>query len=249
MCYPKIVSDSQVRSRKKISDDNLFCYLETNGLKSRLTKYKMLINTTKKNVKKIEHLIPKECTVLLIDKRGCVLYYNSYKENIHKELGIHLKVGTILNKKIFAINALDLAAKHEQKILLTPGYQNPNTFKDVYYLRNPIVIENKTKGCLGIFSKGRKINKVLIGFAILLVENIEKDIINNYHELGGITVLGEQRKKILGLLAEGLTEEAVALEMEISINTIKYHKRIILNELESQSIAQATAKAAKMGLI
>lgn len=254
MCYSKIVSDSEVRSRKKISNDNLLCYLETDDLKSRFGKYRVLINTTKENVEKIECLIPKECIIFLADKKGCVLYYNSYKENIYDELGIHLKVGAILDEEIldeeiFAVNALDLVVKHEQKISLTPGYHNPNTSKDVYYLGNPIVIENKTKGYLGFLSKGRKINKELIGFAILLVQNIEKDIINNYHELGNITVLGEQRKMILELLAEGLTEEAVALEMEISINTIKYHKRIILNELESQSIAQATAKATKMGLI
>lgn len=61
--------------------------------------------------------------------------------------------------------------------------------------------------------------------------------------------LTEQQKKVLKLLCGGFTEEAIALELNLSVNTIKYHKRKIFLVLDTKSTTEAVFKAAKLNLI
>ncbi len=68
----------------------------------------------------------------------------------------------------------------------------------------------------------------------------------------------EDRKKIkltknqiliLKLLAKGMTEKAIAYEINKSINTVKYHKKEIFKKLNSSSSREAVIKALKYKLI
>ena len=53
----------------------------------------------------------------------------------------------------------------------------------------------------------------------------------------------------LRLLADGLTNKAIADQMGISENTVKFHVNGVLGKLNAQSRAEAVARAARMGLI
>lgn len=61
--------------------------------------------------------------------------------------------------------------------------------------------------------------------------------------------LSKKQLKILKLLAEGKTERAVAVRMKLSINTIKYHKKVLYRKLKVNCMNTALVKALKMGLI
>ena len=61
--------------------------------------------------------------------------------------------------------------------------------------------------------------------------------------------LTNKQLKILKYSAEGLTEEAMALKLEISVNTIKYHKRGMYDQLCVNNIIEAIIKALKNDLI
>lgn len=65
----------------------------------------------------------------------------------------------------------------------------------------------------------------------------------NQYELTG------KQLAILELLAGGLKEEAVALEVGLSINTIKYHKKQIFDKLDVECTSEALVKATRMNLI
>lgn len=65
----------------------------------------------------------------------------------------------------------------------------------------------------------------------------------------GYGKLSSKQIKILKLMAEGNTEKAVAARMGLSINTIKYHKKVLYRELKVNCINTALVKALKMGLI
>jgi DNA-binding NarL/FixJ family response regulator len=64
-----------------------------------------------------------------------------------------------------------------------------------------------------------------------------------HHELSG------KQLEILGWLAEGLKEKAVAHEVGLSINTVKYHKKQIFDKLEAVCTNEALVKATRMNLI
>lgn len=61
--------------------------------------------------------------------------------------------------------------------------------------------------------------------------------------------LTDRQVTILELLAKGFKEEAIAVEIGLSINTIKYHKRQIFNKLNVNCTNEALVKAMQMNLI
>jgi len=68
--------------------------------------------------------------------------------------------------------------------------------------------------------------------------------------LGSETVpLTPRELQALRLLADGLTNKAIADRMGISENTVKFHVNGVLGKLNAQSRAEAVAQAARMGLI
>jgi DNA-binding NarL/FixJ family response regulator len=62
-------------------------------------------------------------------------------------------------------------------------------------------------------------------------------------------VLTDRQKNILSLMAKGLKNEAIAVQMGISVNTIKYHKKVIFEQLGAISASQAVAIALSLNII
>lgn len=58
-----------------------------------------------------------------------------------------------------------------------------------------------------------------------------------------------REKEVLELLAEGLTNKAIAVHLGISEFTVKFHVNAILNKLGAQSRTEAAIRAARLGLI
>ena len=63
------------------------------------------------------------------------------------------------------------------------------------------------------------------------------------------SLLTPRELQALRLLADGLTNKAIADRMGISENTVKFHVNGVLGKLNAQSRAEAVAQAARMGLI
>lgn len=55
--------------------------------------------------------------------------------------------------------------------------------------------------------------------------------------------------EVLQLLAEGLANKAIALELGISEHTVKFHVNAILSKLGAQSRTEAVVRATRLGLI
>lgn len=54
---------------------------------------------------------------------------------------------------------------------------------------------------------------------------------------------------VLQLIAEGLPNKAIALELDISEHTVKFHVNAILGKLDAQSRTEAVVRATRLGLI
>ena len=55
--------------------------------------------------------------------------------------------------------------------------------------------------------------------------------------------------EVLTLLAEGLTNKAIAHQLEISDHTVKFHVNAILGKLNAQSRTEAVVQATRLGLL
>ena len=64
-----------------------------------------------------------------------------------------------------------------------------------------------------------------------------------------IEPLTVRENEVLQLLAEGLTNRAIAAQLGISEHTVKFHVNAILGKLAAQSRADAVMRATRLGLI
>lgn len=63
---------------------------------------------------------------------------------------------------------------------------------------------------------------------------------NQYDE--SLDKLTEREKEVLSLIAQGLTDKEIADEMEISLHTVKTHRKNILSKTSSRNTAEAVNK-------
>lgn len=61
--------------------------------------------------------------------------------------------------------------------------------------------------------------------------------------------LTERERELLALVARGLSNKAIAAEMSISENTVKYYMKNILQKLGAQNRTEAAAYALRAGLV
>jgi DNA-binding NarL/FixJ family response regulator len=58
-----------------------------------------------------------------------------------------------------------------------------------------------------------------------------------------------REREVLGLMAEGMSNKTIALRLEISEHTVKFHVNAILRKLGAQSRTEAVVRATRLGLI
>lgn len=61
--------------------------------------------------------------------------------------------------------------------------------------------------------------------------------------------LTEREQQVLALVAEGLTNRAIAHQLAISEHTVKFHVNAIMTKLDAQSRTEAVVQATRYGLI
>lgn len=63
------------------------------------------------------------------------------------------------------------------------------------------------------------------------------------------TPLTPRETEVLQLLAQGLTNKAIALKLEITQHTVKFHVNAIMGKLDAQSRTEAVVRATQLGMI
>lgn len=61
--------------------------------------------------------------------------------------------------------------------------------------------------------------------------------------------LTAREQEVLSLLAEGMSNRAIALALDISEHTVKFHVNAIMTKLNAQSRTEAVVRATRLGLI
>jgi DNA-binding NarL/FixJ family response regulator len=61
--------------------------------------------------------------------------------------------------------------------------------------------------------------------------------------------LTPRERQVLQLMAEGLSNKAIALRLEISDHTVKFHINAIMSKLNAQSRTEAVVQATRLGLL
>jgi DNA-binding NarL/FixJ family response regulator len=68
-------------------------------------------------------------------------------------------------------------------------------------------------------------------------------------QAAGETALTARELDVLGALADGLSNKAIARRLGISFHTVKFHVAGILAKLDAESRTEAVTKGAQLGLV
>ena len=87
---------------------------------------------------------------------------------------------------------------------------------------------------------------------LLVIDPALADVLRPFGDLVPAPLAEEltpREMEVLQLLAQGLSNKAIAYQLAISEHTVKFHVNAILNKLGAQSRTEAAVRATRMGLI
>jgi len=120
-----------------------------------------------------------------------------------------------------------------------------------------ILVSAIEAGCSGFLTKDKAFKELLVavrtahaGEAYIpheLLSGLLPRLSRTYRGVGAD--LTQREREVLGLVAEGLSNQAIATRLMLSINTVRNHVQSLLSKLEAHSKLEAVAIATREGLL
>lgn len=163
-----------------------------------------------------------------------------------------IEIGTSFDEAIRGTNTVHLSMKLNHSFYMLPENHYCDLLRAWYMFSVPIVINKMNQGCISILSRENCINREVA----LIVELLSYKISNEYKILKKSNStnlknikLTDSQIRILKVLARGSTDKCAAMELGISLGTVRYHKTNIFRKLNVESSVQAITKVFKYGII
>lgn len=111
-------------------------------------------------------------------------------------------------------------------------------------------------GCIGYVEKTDALDKLVsavhaaaAGEVVLSPDELRRIVAGRKAIDAGLSHLTSREREILGLLGEGLGNQAIADRLMLSLNTVRTHVQMVLTKLGVHSKLEAVALATKRGLL
>lgn len=215
----------------------------------RLMQNQLLISAYKQVVLEVNDYLEGNYLFTLTDPNGVMLLINLNSKMSHKVDHYPVYPGVSLAEESCGTNAVALSIKHNDSVYLSAEQHYCHFMRDWYGFAVPLQVHGKPAGFLCMSSLMHPLTRELLVLVELLAFKLEKSIEQNTLHLKNTVQLTGVQLQILQLLSVGLTEKAVASQLNLNINTIKYHKKNIFRKLNAQCTTEAIAKAITSGLI
>lgn len=219
-------------------------------LKSRQAKSSEIVDVFKSFAEDITHLNIDECMLFFTDPEGVLVEKcgKTLKNKKHDHM-----IGMSFAENSIGTNAIALSIQLDKPIYTLPQHHYCDFLKTWYIYAMPIKSENEVRGCLAVAAVGQPLKMELIAITRLL----HYQIVSEYKKVLRQRQIGVESKiefndkqmAILKSFARGLTDNAIALNMGLSMSTIKYHKQNIFKVLNASCSVEAVIKALKLNII
>jgi len=198
---------------------------------------------------KIISSISNKYIFLLTDRDGILLDITCGSE-IHD---CNIRPGISFAENVMGTNAISIAILLNKGVCLMPEDHYCDLFKKWYCYARPLSYDEATFGYIDVST----ISCDMIDESIVIADLIHDEIVNRFIEYTK-TYLLEAKSDIklrdielyiLHLIAKGETENAIGQTLKMSINTVRYHKKMIFKKLNAHCSAEAIEKAMSLGLL
>ena len=223
-------------------------YLPKKQLLSRLEGNQLLIQIFQNCTADIIDLIKGNYMFKLYDVDGYLLTWKASDQLPKNLLEVSLFVGMSIREESFGTNAVSLAMDLKRPVYIEPEQHYTHLMNSWCGCAIPLKKAELVVGYLCISSYTQLLTVEAIAILQLLAQLIIENMCNRHVEYAKMH-LTYQQQMVLSLSCQGLTEKAIAMEMRLSTNTIKYHKRNIFRILDVNCMTEAVATAIKLGLL
>jgi len=244
-CYTNKISKTLNEPLLYVEDDELQILRKNNK-----DLIDIFLNNSKKLVRKYCHI---GGILILTDKKGVLLsHYTQNEKNFNLE-NDWLRNGIIFSEKSFGTNAVSMTMETDSIIHLNGDEHYCYFLHNWEFISLPIKCDKKIYGYLAIANQDNNFNNKIYIFLDLLHTKIsselkEEEILPFLKKRKNLNLSG-MSKNILILSANGVSIKNISKRLNVSVSTVKYHRKKIFGELNASGIPNAIAKAIKYGYL
>lgn len=167
---------------------------------------------------------------------------------------LELDEGMSLTEKSSGTNALSISMKLKKAINTLPQHHYCKFLSKIHLYTTPLWLSSNCVVYILLAAENQPIKKELMAITELLGYRIVSEYINNTKKMTSLCEkeqvrLNKKQLEVLQLMANGMTDKAIASEIRISFDTVKYHKKNIFKKLNVNCTIEAVIKAVKLNLI
>ena len=157
------------------------------------------------------------------------------------------------SEKAIGTNAIALSIKLRKEVYTIPQHHYSELLKEFFLYAVPLFFKGAVLGYLVLCRLNEKIEidlKIVTDYtAYKLINEFKTQMNNSLLSSEKTYSLTKKQIEILKLMATGLPDKIIASNQDISINTVKYHKKFIFKKLDVECTAQAVIKCIKLNLL
>lgn len=225
--------------------------MDASSLDEILQKNSIMIAVFNQCVESIKKVLAKDHVFLLIDSSGILI--KKTKEAKSEKFKSFVEGISFLEESI-GNSAVSISIETKIPFYTIPEYHYCSFLSNFAFYSIPLPINNKEYSYLVLVSSCGHISNEMIVISELLSRCIFYEYNlqiakRNIQIVNPIINLNQRQLEVLQLLARGIPDKIVAAEMNLSIDTIKYHKKNIFKKLNVTCTMEAVLKAIKLGIL
>lgn len=225
--------------------------MEASSLDEIILKNSLLISVFNQCVDSIKKVLSKEHTFLLVDSSGILI--KKMREAKSEKLNFFVEGISFLEESI-GNSAVSISIKIKKPFYTIPEYHYCSFLSNFAFYSIPLSLNDKEYSYLVLASSCGHISNEMIVISELLSRCIFYEYNlqtakRNIQIANPIIDLNQRQLEVLQLMARGIPDKLVAAEMNLSIDTIKYHKKNIFKKLDAACTIEAILKAIKLKIL
>ena len=152
---------------------------------------------------------------------------------------------TVLSKALTEAGHVVVGLEDAADVVLADGSLPPGESRNIVALG---IVDDRLRGVLpreaGVLQIDAAIRAVAAGLIVRVLPARESGF-GAMRESEGQALLTPREVEVLGALAEGMTNKAIARRLDISLHTVKFHVESLFRKLGARTRTEAVAKASE----